>query len=47
LKYREDMSVKEYYQENKEWLQKIAMSSDFVLKSMALAVIIAATEQEQ
>lgn len=41
------MSIKEYYEENKEWLQKIAMSSDIVLKSMALTVILTATESDQ
>lgn len=47
MNYRKGMSVREYYEENKYWLQKIAQSSDIVVKSMALAVIIVATEPEQ
>ena len=46
MNYSKGMSIKEYYEENKEWLQKISLSSDIVLKSMALAVIMEATEPE-
>ena len=33
------MDVKEYYKENKEWLQKLAQSGDPVIRAMALAVL--------
>jgi hypothetical protein len=41
------MSIREYYEENKEWLQKIAMSSDIVVRSMALAILALGAEPEQ
>lgn len=41
------MSIREYYQENKEWLQKIAMSSDIVVRSMALAILDLGSDPEQ
>lgn len=31
--------IKEYYKENKEWLQKIAQSGDPIVRAMALAVL--------
>ena len=33
------VNVKEYYKENKEWLQKIAQSGDPIVRAMALAVL--------
>ena len=47
MNYRKDMSTREYYEQNKEWIQKIALSSDIVLRSMALAVIEVATKHDQ
>ena len=39
--------IKEYYEENKEWLQKIAQSSDIVVRSMALAILEVGSDPEQ
>ena len=39
--------VREYYEENKEWLQKVAQSSDIVVKSMALAILELGSDPEQ
>lgn len=47
MEEREKMSIREYYQENKEWLQKIAMSSDIVVRSMALAILDLGSDPEQ
>jgi len=33
------LDIKEYYKENKEWLQKLAQSGDPVIRAMALAVL--------
>jgi hypothetical protein len=41
------MSIREYYEENKECLQKIAMSSDIVVRSMALAILALGADPEQ
>ena len=40
-------SIKEYYEKNKEWLQKIAQSSDIVVRSMALAILELGADPEQ
>ncbi len=32
-------SIKKYYEENKEWLQKLAQSGDPIVRAMALAVL--------
>ncbi|MGD2072202.1 MAG: hypothetical protein PVG65_01785 [Candidatus Thorarchaeota archaeon] len=47
MEEREVKSIREYYQENKEWLQKVAMSSDIVVRSMALAILDLGSEPEQ
>ena len=47
MEEREKMSIREYYQENKEWLQKVAMSSDIVVRNMALAILDLGSEPEQ
>ena len=44
---RDKKSVREYYEKNKEWLQKIAQSSDIVVRSMALAVLELGSDPEQ
>jgi hypothetical protein len=44
---REKMSIQKYYEENKEWLQKVAMSSDIVVRSMALAILELGADPEQ
>jgi hypothetical protein len=44
---RERMSIQKYYEENKEWLQKVAMSSDIVVRSMALAILELGADPEQ
>lgn len=31
--------VEKYYQENKEWIQKIAQSGDPIVRAMALAIL--------
>ncbi|MBU7032041.1 MAG: hypothetical protein HXS53_05890 [Theionarchaea archaeon] len=36
---KEKNSIQKYYEENKEWLQKVAMSSYIVVRSMALAIL--------
>ena len=40
-------SIREYYEENKEWLQKVAMSSDIVVRSMALAILELGADPEE
>jgi hypothetical protein len=35
----EKLNVREYYEKNKEWLHKIALSGDIVVRSMALAIL--------
>ncbi|MGD2249209.1 MAG: hypothetical protein PVF58_12455 [Candidatus Methanofastidiosia archaeon] len=47
MEEREKMSIREYYLENKEWLQKVAQSSDIVVRSMALAVLKVGADPEQ
>ena len=47
MEYKEGMTIRDYYEANKKWLQRIAQSSDIVLKSMALAIISVATEPDQ
>jgi hypothetical protein len=47
MEEREKMSIREYYLENKEWLQKVAQSSDIVVRSMALAILDLGSEPEQ
>ena len=47
LKDRGREKVREYYEENKEWLQKVAQSSDIVVKSMALAILELGSDPEQ
>ena len=44
---REKRSIREYYEKNKEWLQKIAQSGDIVVRSMALAVLELGSDPEQ
>lgn len=39
--------IREYCEENKEWLQKIAQSSDIVVRSMALAILEVGSDPEQ
>lgn len=39
LEEKERRIVREYYEKNKDWLQKIAQSSDIVVRSMALAIL--------
>jgi len=41
------VSIREYYEENKEWLQKVAQSSDIVVRSMALAILAVGSDPEQ
>ncbi|MBU7047419.1 MAG: hypothetical protein HXS54_13380 [Theionarchaea archaeon] len=47
MKSKKDVSIRDYYEENKEWLQKIALSSDIVVRSMALAVLELGSEPEE
>ena len=47
MKCRKGMNIKEYYEASREWLQKIAQSSDMVVGSMAPAIISVASESEQ
>ena len=47
MENRDKKSVREYYEKNKEWLQKIAQSSDIVVRSMALAVLELGSDPEQ
>ena len=42
LKYEKGMSVREYAQKNRGWLEKLAQSGNVVVRSMALAVLIVA-----
>ena len=41
-----DDIIKEYYQKNKDWLQKIALSGDPIVRAMALAVLEAGAEPD-
>jgi hypothetical protein len=41
------VSLKKYYEENKEWLQMVAQGSDIVVKSMALAILQMGSDPEQ
>ena len=41
------VSIREYYQENKEWLQKIAQSGDPIVRAMALAVLEVGGEPDE
>jgi hypothetical protein len=47
VEYKKGTSIKEFYEENKEWLQKIAMSGDIVVRSMALAIMELGADPEQ
>ena len=41
------VTLKKYYEENREWLQMVAQGSDIVLKSMALAILKLGSDPEQ
>ncbi|MBU7028582.1 MAG: hypothetical protein HXS48_16730 [Theionarchaea archaeon] len=41
------IDIREYYEENKEWLQKVAQSSDIVVRSMALTILKLGSDPEQ
>jgi len=41
------IDIREYYEENKEWLQKVAQSGDIVVRSMALAILEVGSDPEQ
>jgi hypothetical protein len=40
------MSVREYAQNNRSWLEKLAQSGNVVVRSMALAVLIVAESDD-
>jgi hypothetical protein len=44
---REKLDIREYYQKNKEWLHKIALSGDIVVRSMALVILELGSEPEE
>ena len=38
--------VKEYYEKNRDWLQKLAISGDPIVRAMAMAVLEAGAEPD-
>lgn len=39
------MDIKEYYERNKDWLQKLAQSGDTIVRAMALVILKEGGEQ--
>ncbi len=46
MEFRKGMTIKEYVEENREWLEKLAMSGELIPRAMALTLLKVAGESK-